>query len=53
MGLIVKFGRPIYVNIAECQCLWALRRHLPSVPVPEVYGWTHDRRLELYLYGAR
>ena len=30
------------MTAAEGQCLWALRRFLPSVPVPEVYGWTHD-----------
>lgn len=30
------------MTVAEGQCLWALRRILPSVPVPEVYGWTHD-----------
>jgi hypothetical protein len=42
LGLVVKFGRLLEVTTAEGQCLWALRRILPSVPVPEVYGWTHD-----------
>jgi hypothetical protein len=42
LGLVVKFGRLLEVTVAEGQCLWALRRTLPSVPVPEVYGWTHD-----------
>lgn len=42
LGLIVKFGRAPRVTVDEGQCLWALRRALPEVPVPEVYGWTHD-----------
>lgn len=42
LGLIVKFGKFPEVTVAEGQCLWALRRALPAVPVPEVYGWTHD-----------
>jgi hypothetical protein len=42
LGLIVKFGRAPHVAVDEGQCLWALRRALPVVPVPEVYGWTHD-----------
>jgi hypothetical protein len=28
--------------VDEGQCLWALRRTLPELPIPEVYGWTHD-----------
>ncbi|KAK3938006.1 kinase-like domain-containing protein [Diplogelasinospora grovesii] len=42
LGLVVKFGRPPEMTVAEGQCLWALHRILPNVPVPEVYGWTHD-----------
>jgi aminoglycoside phosphotransferase len=43
LGLIVKFGSAPRVTVDEGQCLWALRRALPDVlPVPEVYGWTHD-----------
>ena len=42
LGLIVKFGRVPEVTAAEGQCLWVLRHALPEVPVPEVYGWTHD-----------
>ncbi|KAK4461562.1 phosphotransferase enzyme family protein [Cladorrhinum samala] len=42
LGLVVKFGPPIEVSIAEGQCLWVLRRVVPEVPVPEVYGWTQD-----------
>lgn len=42
LGLIVKFGRAPRVTVDEGQCLWALRHALPEVPVPEVYGWTHD-----------
>ncbi|EEQ29011.1 conserved hypothetical protein [Microsporum canis CBS 113480] len=42
LSLIVKYGRAPQVTVAEGQLLWALRRVLPTVPVPEVYGWTHD-----------
>ncbi|KAK3290383.1 kinase-like domain-containing protein [Chaetomium fimeti] len=42
LGLIVKFGGPPCVTVDEGQCLWALRHALPQVPVPEIYGWTHD-----------
>lgn len=41
-GLVFKFGKPLEVTVAEGQCLSAPRRALPAVPVPEVYGWTHD-----------
>lgn len=40
LGLVVKYGSAI--TLAEGQCLWAIRRLLPSVPVPEVYGWCQD-----------
>ncbi|KAL3425124.1 phosphotransferase enzyme family protein [Phlyctema vagabunda] len=40
MKLIVKYGPAI--TIAEGQCLWAIRRLCPNVPVPEVYGWCQD-----------
>ncbi|KAM0082591.1 hypothetical protein ACKRZS_005214 [Fusarium odoratissimum] len=49
LGLVVKFGKEPRVTVAEGQCLWSLRRHLPSVPVPEMYGWTEDGG-EVFLY---
>ncbi|KAF4993412.1 hypothetical protein FGRMN_6499 [Fusarium graminum] len=50
LGLVVKFGKEPSVSIAEGQCLWALRRCLPSVPVPEIYGWTEeDDQIFLYI----
>lgn len=43
LGLVVKFGRMGQVHVSEGICLWVLRRFLPEVPVPEIYGWTsHD-----------
>jgi hypothetical protein len=36
-------------SIAEGQTLWALRKFLPEVSVPEVYGWRRDGR-ELFLF---
>ncbi|KAI9163543.1 hypothetical protein HJFPF1_05160 [Paramyrothecium foliicola] len=42
LGLVVKLGTEPAVTIAEGQCLWAVRKHLPQVPVPEVYGWTKE-----------
>ncbi|KAE9369000.1 kinase-like protein [Stipitochalara longipes BDJ] len=48
LNLLVKYGKDI--TIAEGQCLWALRRLLPSqVPVPEVYGWCEDNG-EVFVY---
>lgn len=47
LGLLVKFGAEI--TIAEGQCLWAIRRLLPSVPVPEVYGWCRDGN-QVFIY---
>ncbi|KAK8081573.1 hypothetical protein PG996_000354 [Apiospora saccharicola] len=44
LGLVVKFGKEPKVNIAEAQCLWALKQVVPHVPVPEVYGWTQDTK---------
>ncbi|EEP79187.1 predicted protein [Uncinocarpus reesii 1704] len=49
LGLIVKYGRAPQVTVAEGQSLWALRRVLPAVPVPEVYGWTHDNG-QVFIY---
>lgn len=46
LGVAVKYG---FMSIAEGQCLWAIRRYLPDVLVPEVYGWQRDGRL-LFLY---
>ncbi|KAK6853770.1 hypothetical protein PG995_010582 [Apiospora arundinis] len=42
LGLIVKYGKEPKVNIAEAQCLWALKQAAPQIPVPEIYGWTQD-----------
>lgn len=42
LGLLVKFG--YLVSEAEAQCLLLVRKYLPTVPVPEVYGWLHDGR---------
>lgn len=48
LNLLVKNGKNI--SIAEGQCLWALRRFLPSqVPVPEIYGWCEDNG-EVFIY---
>lgn len=49
LGLLVKFGSEPVVSIAEGQCLWALQHALPSVPVPEIYGWARDGDLT-YLF---
>lgn len=38
--LLVKYG--LQVSIAEAQCLWMLRKHVPGVPVPEVYRWCQE-----------
>jgi hypothetical protein len=48
LKLVVKFGP--HVSVAEAQCLWLIRKMLPSeVPVPEIYGWRVDGRL-VFLY---
>ena len=50
LGLAVKFGRDKTVRVSEGQCLWALGRLLPKVPVPEIYGWsTEDGYVLLYM----
>ncbi|KAF5667248.1 phosphotransferase family [Fusarium heterosporum] len=50
LGLAVKFGRDETVSVSEGQCLWALRRLLPEVPVPEIYGWsTEDGYVLLFM----
>ncbi|EFR03524.1 phosphotransferase enzyme family protein [Nannizzia gypsea CBS 118893] len=49
LGLIVKYGRAPQVTVAEGQLLWVLRRVLPTVPVPEAYGWTHDKG-QVFIY---
>lgn len=49
LGLIVKLGSAYRVTVAEAQCLWALRRALPGVPVPEIYGWRHDEG-QVFIY---
>lgn len=36
--------------MSEGQCLWAIRRLLPHVPVPEIYGWsTEEGYVLLYM----
>lgn len=47
LGLVVKFRTEI--TSAEGQCLWAIRLLLPSVPVPEAYGWCHDGN-QVFIY---
>jgi len=47
LNLLVKYGSAI--TIAEGQCLWAIRRLAPAVPVPEVYGWRRDK-CETFIY---
>jgi hypothetical protein len=47
LNLIVKYG--LTITIAEGQCLWAIRRFCPTVPVPEVYGWYQEGG-EAFLY---
>ena len=48
MKLMVKYGS--YIQVAEGQCLWAIRRLLgDEVPVPEVYGWRRDG-IETFIY---
>ncbi|CRK29860.1 hypothetical protein BN1708_015701, partial [Verticillium longisporum] len=50
LGLVVKFGRMDQVHVSEGRCLWVLRRILPDVPVPEIYGWTtQDDCVLLYM----
>lgn len=44
LGLVVKYGKEPKVNIAEAQCLWALKQVMPHIPVPEIYGWTQDTK---------
>jgi len=40
LGLLVKYGTEI--TSAEGQCLLFLRKKLPTVPVPKVFGWCED-----------
>ncbi|KAF8249101.1 kinase-like protein [Wilcoxina mikolae CBS 423.85] len=48
LQLLVKWGAEI--THAEGQCMWAIRKLLPtSVPVPEVYGWCYDND-EVFIY---
>jgi hypothetical protein len=49
LGLLVKIGAEPRVTIAEGQCLWAIRQFLPSIPVPEIYGWRKEAGL-VFLY---
>jgi hypothetical protein len=41
LNLVVKYGATI--TVTEGQCLWAIRHLLPTVPVPEVYGWCREQ----------
>lgn len=47
LNILVKYGSEI--TIAEGQCLWAIRRTLPTILVPEVYGWRRDND-EVFIY---
>ncbi|KAK5654573.1 hypothetical protein OQA88_7202 [Cercophora sp. LCS_1] len=47
LNLLVKYGPN--VTITEAKCLLLLRRLLPQIPVPEVYGWRKDAG-ETFLY---
>ncbi|KAI1093218.1 kinase-like domain-containing protein [Rostrohypoxylon terebratum] len=47
LSLLVKYGSQ--VSIAEAECLLLVRKHLPSVPVPEVYGWCNDQN-QTFIY---
>ncbi|OAA55560.1 Protein kinase-like domain protein [Niveomyces insectorum RCEF 264] len=47
LGLLVKYGS--MVSVAEAQCLVMVRQFLPTIPVPEVYGWRHDGR-QAFIY---
>lgn len=49
LGLVVKLGQDPRVTVAEGQCLWALRRYSPQVPVPEIYGWAIEGKW-VFLY---
>ncbi|KAI2470456.1 kinase-like domain-containing protein [Annulohypoxylon bovei var. microspora] len=40
LALLVKYGSQ--VSAAEAERLVLVRKHLPAVPVPEVYGWCED-----------
>ncbi|KAI1445007.1 kinase-like domain-containing protein [Annulohypoxylon stygium] len=47
LSLLVKYGSQ--VSVAEAECLILVRKHLPSVPVPEVYGWCDDEN-QTFIY---
>ena len=40
LGLVVKYG--LVIKVTEAQCLWAVRNLVPTLPVPELYGWCQD-----------
>ena len=51
LNLVVKYGSRI--TIAEGQCLWAIGKFCPTVPVPKVYGWCQDDAegyMETFIY---
>ena len=47
LGLAVKYGH--HVSVAEAHCLLFLRKHCPTVPVPEIFAWRRNRR-QTFLY---
>lgn len=51
LGLVVKHSWNTTAIIAEGQCLWAIRRFMPEVSVPEVFGWTQENGIAP-LYGV-
>ncbi|KAH6950245.1 phosphotransferase enzyme family protein [Fusarium avenaceum] len=49
LGLVVKHSQKSTAIIAEGQCLWAIRRFMPEVPIPEIFGWTQENGIA-FLY---
>ncbi|KAE9373190.1 hypothetical protein N431DRAFT_482290 [Stipitochalara longipes BDJ] len=47
LNLLVKYSPRI--TFAEGQCIWAIQHFLPSVPVPEIYGWCRNQG-QIFLY---
>lgn len=51
LNLVVKYKRDENVSLlAEAQTMWAIKHYLSDVPVPEVYGWRHDERGNVFIY---
>ncbi|PTD03060.1 hypothetical protein FCULG_00009022 [Fusarium culmorum] len=51
LGVVVKQSEKSSAIISEGQCLRAVRRFLPEVPVPEVYGWTQENGITFLYMG--